>query len=192
MDKSSYELAQDFVFKWEGGYCDVAGDSGGATNMGISLRFLSGLPLKDGDIDGDGDIDKADIKHLTKEDALRLYKDFFWDNYDLDSFPFFASIVFYDTAINAGGGRASRILQQICNFYSGHTVAIDGKIGPKTIKAVKAICSNPEADRTFAIRFIEERRKFYNSIIANNPVLQKFKKGWFRRCADLEALIFAL
>jgi len=192
MDKSNYEIAQDFVFKWEGGYCDVVGDSGGATNMGISLRFLRGTDVIDGDIDGDGDIDKDDIKALTKEDALRLYKKYFWDSYNLDAFPFFMGIVFYDTAINAGGSRASKLLQSICNFYPGPTITEDGKVGPKTISRVKQICCNPEADRTASLRYIGERRKFYDRIIAANPVLKKFRRGWMNRCASLEALIFAI
>ena len=55
MSDEVWKRAADHVLKVEGGYVDDANDAGGATNWGISLRFVkqSGVDL---DIDGDGDI----------------------------------------------------------------------------------------------------------------------------------------
>jgi lysozyme family protein len=53
------------ILKFEGGYVDHPSDPGGATNFGISLRFM--LLTKDVelfDMNKDGKIDKEDVKLL--------------------------------------------------------------------------------------------------------------------------------
>ena len=45
---------------------------GGATNYGVSLRFLKSLKRAEGDIDLSGEVNAADIRALTVEGAKRL------------------------------------------------------------------------------------------------------------------------
>lgn len=70
-----FEKAHEFVQRWEGGYCDDAGDPGGATKYGVSLRFLRSEGY---DIDGDGDVDVDDVKAVTKAKARELFRKHFW------------------------------------------------------------------------------------------------------------------
>ena len=71
---SNFESAVEKVLKHEGGYVDHANDPGGATNYGISLRFVKQSTGIDLDVDGDGDIDADDIKAMTPEQAKEIYK----------------------------------------------------------------------------------------------------------------------
>lgn len=80
---ASFNKPHAFTAKWEGGYCNDPDDPGGATNYGISLRWLKSLGLNQGDIDRDGDIDASDIRALSKEQAAALFKEKFWDAYRL-------------------------------------------------------------------------------------------------------------
>jgi lysozyme family protein len=68
-----FETAIDVVLRHEGGFVNNVHDSGGATNFGISLRFLRDYP-GDGDFDGDGDVDIDDIRKMTLTDAKRVYR----------------------------------------------------------------------------------------------------------------------
>ena len=53
---ANFNKAHKFVAKWEGGYVNDPDDPGGATNYGVSLRWLKSLGLDQGDIDHDGDL----------------------------------------------------------------------------------------------------------------------------------------
>ena len=55
------------IFKWEGGFVDDPRDHGGATNMGVTISTWRQVGY---DKDGDGDIDREDIKLLTRSDAI--------------------------------------------------------------------------------------------------------------------------
>ena len=61
----------------EGGYNDIDNDKGGATNFGISLRFLQ---LADEDLDGNGHVDVNDIRNITRLQAEVLYREYFWEH----------------------------------------------------------------------------------------------------------------
>ena len=69
-----FEAAHAHVAKWEGGYFDHPNDPGGVTMYGVSLMFLKGLDLWEGDIDGDGDIDRDDVLAVTKDTARDIFK----------------------------------------------------------------------------------------------------------------------
>ena len=66
----------DFTIKNEGGYNEIRFDNGGATNYGVSLRFLKDL-YENGtiwvDLNNDGKIDSKDIQKLSLDNARKLY-----------------------------------------------------------------------------------------------------------------------
>ena len=172
---STFARAQAFVAKWEGGFVNHPNDPGGATNYGISLRFLKQQGLLEGDIDGDGGIDIDDIRALTPETAAGILKRHFWDPLKLDRLPGDLALVVYDTAVNMGPGTAKRLVQQALG------VEVDGVWGPKTWAALNRC--NARQVGTAVIRL---RNGSYTAIVANNPRLEAFHRGWMRRLAALE------
>ena len=178
MSKSkSFEWALTCVLHHEGGFVDHASDPGGATNKGISLRFLRGAGE---DIDGDGDIDVDDILALDDDNVSRLYETHFWKPAKCDKIKsqMIATKVF-DMAVNMGVGQAWKLVQRACNTL-GTQLVEDGKAGPATLAAVDSL-----TDRDFMLltNLRREQDKFYASLIANKPSLQAFRLGWRRRAA---------
>ena len=114
-----FEAAHAHVAKWEGGYFDHPNDPGGVTMYGVSLMFLKGLDLWEGDIDGDGDIDRDDVLAVTKDTARDIFKRHFWDRPRAGEMPPLVAVCFYDFAVNAGVPRAARMLQGL--LHAGRT-----------------------------------------------------------------------
>ena len=170
--------AHTFVASMEGGYADHPSDPGGATNYGISLRFLRSQGLDRGDIDGDGGIDADDIKALTPADAMRMMRRSFWEPLELDRVPPACAVVLYDTAVNMGPGYARRMAQQALG------VDADGIWGPITWRAFAA-CD----ERRCALNMCRLRKKRYRELAGKNPALNTFLCGWLRRVEALEQYI---
>ena len=170
-----FARAHAFVAKFEGGFVNHPSDPGGATNYGVSLRFLKAQGLAVGDTDGDGDIDTDDIRALTPETAADILKRNFWDPLKLDNLPDDLALVLYDTAVNMGPGTAKRLAQKaLC-------VEVDGKWGPKTWAAFIRSDS-----RRIALAVIRLRHGSYTALVSNNRRLEAFYGGWMRRLYALE------
>lgn len=176
---ASFDLAIPVVLKHEGGFVDHPADPGGATNFGISLRFLRGICASACyDIDGDGDVDAEDVRQLPQELAVDIYRRYFWlPAYEQIADQAVATKVF-DTAVNCGHGAAHRILQRaLCGV--GQRVEIDGKLGPKTLAAVN--CTDPSL---LLEAFRAEQIKHYERLIELDPKRAAFRRGWLARAAS--------
>ena len=86
------------VLKHEGGYVNDPTDMGGETNFGITKRWYPDL----------------DIKNLTKEDAIEIYKKDYWDRYKLDEMPTNLQHIYFDMVVNMGARNAGKIMQKSC------------------------------------------------------------------------------
>lgn len=183
---ANFERAQDFVFRWEGGYCNHPNDPGGATKYGVSLRWLKSLPLADADINGDGSITVEDVKALTPVQAAKLFKDKFWLPYHCEELPERTACIYYDTIVNTGPTQAARIMQRGYNACKPSTpLTVDGKAGPLTRASMKAM----QDKAVFLVACIDARDDFYRKLVAGNNRYEPFLKGWLNRTAALRKLV---
>jgi lysozyme family protein len=79
-------------------------------------------------------------------------------------------------AVNMGGGRAIKILQEACNSKNAKKIDVDGGIGPATIRAA----SNVEPFRLRAYRVM-----FYAELVMKKPSQERFWVGWFKRSCEV-------
>lgn len=70
-----------FILSWEGGYVNDPDDVGGATNKGITIATWR---LHGCDNDGDGDIDADDLRIITNEQWMEIFKCQYWDRWKAD------------------------------------------------------------------------------------------------------------
>jgi len=165
---ASFKQAVYVVLQHEGLLSEDPADHGGTTNYGISLGFLKAEGI---DIDGDGDSDAIDVRELSKEKAMDIYEEYFWDRHQYGRiFDQQVATKVFDLAVNMGAKRLHKLLQRaLCSI--GLPVAVDGIFGQETLNAVN--CADPDQLHA-ALR--KEADRFYRSL--NQP---RFLEGWLRR-----------
>ena len=182
---SHFDKAITITLKHEGGFVNDEVDPGGATNWGMSIRFLvtdasdsDGDGFLDGDLDKDGDIDVDDIRNMTREQAVGLYKIHFWDKYDYERIvDFTVAARAFDMTVNMGSRQTGKIIQRALN-ECGNNLKVDGKIGKNTFATLN--CTNSEV---LMSEIRQAHAQFYLDLIAAKPKFAKYKKGWLRRAA---------
>ena len=189
------------VLRTEGGFVNDAADSGGATNYGISLRFLTNLRRVDPalfehfDLGITGDIDVSDIRDLTPDEARLIYWHCFWLRAECEEFPAPMGEMLFDQAGNGGLLAARRLLQQAINrctaTYAHITgcpgpIAVDGDAGPATMAAFTWVLALPAAGMPALIgAYRAAAANHYRAIAAADPSQRKFLDGWLNRAANL-------
>ena len=191
---SRYETVARRVLVIEGGLANFKADKGGVTKYGISLRFLVGEGKidrnKDGfadfDLDMDGDIDAADIKALTQQQALNLFYECFWRRLDLDRLPKPVDGAIFDQAVNGGTVAAVKLLQKACNRINiGMDLTVDGGLGRITAARVGQIARMQNGLNALLEAYRQEAELRYNAIVRADPSQVTFLKGWVRRAKEL-------
>jgi len=140
----------------EGGYVNDPDDPGGETKYGISKKAYP----------------KVDIKNLTMDDAVEIYKDDYWLPAKIERLPDKLQGQYFDMVVNQGIAKSAKILQRACNGKNKSKIQVDGKVGPKTIKATAKL----EPERLRAYRLME-----YARLALTRPELEKYYYGWVRR-----------
>jgi len=182
--KKKFEEAIVDTLQHEKGFVNHPKDPGGATNWGMSLRYLikrgdldrDGLP--DGDMDGDGDVDIDDIRRMTKKDAVKLYYSGFWKPNRLSKIK--SSLLprkIFDMSVNMGSRQAWKLTQRAIIEVGGDLV-VDGIVGRKTIWATNELFT---MDYEVLRRLRDRQLNFYRDLVIKKPSLSVFSLGWYRR-----------
>lgn len=148
---ANFNLAVEKILAVEGGYSNHPQDPGGETRWGISKRSYPDL----------------DIKNLTKEQAIGIYRRDYWD-YDWIPSQEVAEKLF-DMAVNMGVQTSNRYLQHALREL-GFALNVDGVIGGQTAAATHA--SNP------GVLLTELRRWQIKHYLNIAGVQHPFLKGW--------------
>lgn len=196
---SLFQPAIELVLAHEGGFNEVEGDLGGATNWGVSLRYLrtlvkdqDGDGFPDGDVDHDGDVDRDDIRAMTRGEAVQIYYGQWWLRYDyglIDRNHQAIANKIMDLCVNMGPRRVGRsgkiwgahvILQKAVNTLKRGRLIEDGRLGGKSFAAI-----NEAEPHALLVDFRLAALDTYEALIARNPKLGKFRKGWRRRAVSI-------
>ncbi|MBV6638682.1 MAG: peptidoglycan-binding protein, partial [Mameliella sp.] len=173
-------MAEEIVAR-EGGYVNDPDDPGGATKYGVTIHTMRRLGL---DLDGNGRVDAADVRQITREQAVTIFLTHYFLKPRIAELPEPLHATVFDMYVNAGG-NAVKILQRLLN-QMGEQVTVDGAIGPQTVAATARAFA--KAPHHMADAYGIARRNYYFRIADNRPASRKYartraggKGGWIKR-----------
>jgi lysozyme family protein len=162
--KNNYDLALAHVLKSEGLWSDNPKDPGGATMKGITLAVYREWKRNP-------HISKDELKAIPDQEVHDLYKQLYWDKIRGDELPSGIDYAVFDSAVNMGVGRASKLIQEAAG------VATDGVLGQASLSAIQ------KADTKELIeKFSQLKENFYRSL----KTFDTFGKGWLNRVAEVK------
>lgn len=164
VEKMKFEDAIEYVLQWEGEFSDDKDDRGGITKWGISSRSHPDV----------------DIKNLTKEQAIEIYRKEYWDKYNFATIPDEICIKLFDMTVNIGFKGAIICLQRALNTLNAELLE-DGVFGDKTKLALKSVVDHWGYLTGIFCALKSERAAYYRVLAAKDPSQEKFLKGWLRR-----------
>lgn len=175
---SNFDKCFKFVLRQEGGFSNDPLDKGGATNYGLSERFLRAHGIE------------KKVSELTVQDAKQIYYTYIWSPSKAEKFDnAIVQLFVFDCAVNHGINTGACLLQQVLNFLtpnvkSAELLKVDGIIGDKTIAAYKNIVSSGSTSLLLNLLKII-RGGYYLHIVERDPTQKRFLKGWINRNNDV-------
>lgn len=182
---SRFDTCINKVLNFEGVFSDHPADLGGKTKYGITQSTLSSA-FKAGIVSHDN------VNALTVQEAKLIYKKNYWDKCLCDELPAPLDFCVLDTAVNCGPVAAAKFLQIALNKILGSDIlVVDGKIGEKTVGAIKTFLSKYKTDCVFPILFLcdvflDRRLQGYSDIVAVNSSQSVFLRGWINRILNIK------
>lgn len=188
---SVQQIAEEIVAR-EGGYVNDPDDPGGATKYGVTIQTLRRLGL---DLTGDGQVTSADVKRLSRAQAVEIFIEHYYRRPRIGELPEVLRPSVFDMYVNSGA-NAVRILQRLLN-QMGQEVAVDGVIGPQTTGAAETAAQ--AAPDHIADAYGIARRNFYFRLADQRPASRKYartraggKGGWIKRAETFTSPRFHL
>lgn len=145
--KQNFNFAIKELLKSEGGYSNHPDDKGGPTNFGITITDYRLYIKRSGT--------SEDVRNMTQQQAIDIYKSKYWDALDCDNLPSGLDYCVFDYGVNSGVARAKKVLLSFENIKD-------------TKKLINLIC--------------DERLSFMKRIRGGKD-WSVFGKGWSSRVA---------
>jgi lysozyme family protein len=169
--KENFDAALRHLLKSEGGFTADPRDPGnklpdgraGCTMLGVTQATYESFIGKR--------TTQENMRQLTADDVAPIYRKKYWDAVKADELPSGLDYLMFDFAVNAGPGRAIKIMQESLG------VTADGVIGRMTLKAIADADSQELIDK-----FSEEKSDYYRSL----KTFETFGKGWLNRVAEVK------
>jgi len=167
---ADFQSAVEKLLKLEGGFA-AADNNAGAVNFGITQQFLRsiGRPAT-----------LEDVRTLTREEAIALYREYFWDKLRIGEIhdQRLAEMLFF-AAVNMGPSRPIRYLQEALRELR-RDVQVDGAIGPQTLSALNGLDVNETKAVVLSLKQRLQAR--YRDLAQRNPALYGDDlRGWLAR-----------
>lgn len=172
---STFDNAIETLLDIEGGFNDDPNDAGGATNFGLSMRYLNSDSARFKQLLGithDGDITAHDIKNITKSQAEDIYQSEWWNKFSFGRITDqeIATKAFC-SSVNMGTINAIICLQRAVRAASGHILSEDGLMGDQTVLGINGCFPD-----WLLSSYKSELAGYYR--IINNP---NYIHGWLNR-----------
>jgi lysozyme family protein len=181
-----HEIAKEIVAR-EGGFVDDPDDPGGATNHGVTIHTMKRLGI---DLTGDGVVDRADVANLSREQAVDIYIEHYFNRPGISQLPEVLQASVFDMMVNAGS-NAVKVLQRLLTDM-GFACMPDGAIGPQTVTAAQR--AYEAAPGYLADAYAIARRNYYYRLADSRPASRKYarrrnggKGGWILRAESFMA-----
>lgn len=177
------EIAEEIVAR-EGGFVNDPDDPGGATNFGVTIGTMRRLGI---DLTGDGQVTEADVRRLTKAQAVDIFVRHYFQRPHIDALPEALQPSLFDMYVNAGA-NAVKVLQRLLTDM-GYPCDPDGSVGPQTIRAAQLAAE--AAPNHIADAYAIARRNYYYALADARPASRKYarrrdggKGGWILRAEE--------
>jgi lysozyme family protein len=168
---SNWKQAFEQMLASEGGFTDDERDDGNKLPDGRKGSTMLGVTQYNWENHIGHQVTHDQMRKLTPADVEPLYKKKYWDAVRADELPSGIDYLVFDMGVNAGPGRAIKLLQ------SAVGVPADGGLGPISMKAVLA------ADPVELIdKFSAEKEAFYRGL----KTFETYGKGWLSRVAAVK------
>jgi lysozyme family protein len=132
-------------------------------------------------------VDVADVRALSRAQAVSIFVEEYFRRPGLGGLPEALQAPVFDMYVNAGSA-AVKILQRLLGQI-GHDLAVDGVIGPLTIRAAHA--ADRAAPGHLADAYGIARRNYYYALADRRPQSRKYarrrdggKGGWIARAEE--------
>lgn len=171
---ADFQKALTFTLHYEGGYCNVPGDTGGETNCGIThavydtYRKSKKLPVRS-------------VRLIEKVEIEDIYKNRYWQPAGCHLLPEKLAMCHFDWAVNHGVVGATQTLQRVIG------VSDDGIIGDLTKQAITRALAN-QGEKSLCATYCLSRENWYRHRVMSVPSQQKFLEGWLNRVSALKKL----
>lgn len=186
------ELLAPYIRKWEGGFVNDPADSGGATNMGVTIGTFEvychrkGYPRPT--------VER--LKNLTTEEWTDILKTMYWDRWQADKIKSQKIANILVDWVWGSGVYGIKIPQRILG------VEVDGIVGEKTLKAINAQDPDKlfqtiyEARQKFLLDITEASVRRYEAKLGRKATEEellrhtnkRFLRGWNNRLEDIKVV----